>query len=42
VNLKGLAEGNWAELSEAEMAVINAALDRAGDKAMKVVDDPEE
>lgn len=44
VNLKGLAEGNWAELSEAEMAVINAALYRAGagDKAMKVVDDPEE
>jgi 16S rRNA U516 pseudouridylate synthase RsuA-like enzyme len=41
VNLKGLAEGNWAELSEAEMAVINAALDRAGDKA-KVFDDPEE
>ena len=46
VTLKGLAEGNWAELSESEMAVVNRALDKAGggtgDKPMKVFDDPEE
>ena len=46
VTIKGLAEGNWAELSESEMAVVNRALDKAGggtgDKPMKVFDDPEE
>ena len=46
VTLKGLAEGNWAELSESEMAVVNRALDKAGggtgDKPMKVFDYPEE